>query len=331
MINTFCNTLLAQVGAPQSLSANQWWITLGACAVVIGLMLVYTYVSRAGIIARATTKEAIRQPMFIMLMTVALFLLLINTVLPFFSMGDDVKMLKECGIATILICCLLLAVWTSSLSIAEEIEGKTAMTLLSKPITRRQFVIGKYLGVLQAVMVLAAPLVCVLVFLVYYKVGYDAREASLDIPDWFAWTSIAGIKFPLPTGARLDSVAQLFPGLVLIIMESAVLTAVSVAISTRLPMIVNMIVCFTIFVVGNLTPVLVHADAANAQIEFVQFMGQLIATVLPQLEIYSVEAVIATNAVVPPSYLLTVFFYTACYCAVAILLALILFEDRDLA
>jgi len=60
-------------------------------------------------------------------------------------------MLMDCGLATILICGLLLAVWTSSTSIAEEIEGKTAMTLLSKPINRRQFIVGKYVGIMSAV------------------------------------------------------------------------------------------------------------------------------------------------------------------------------------
>ena len=34
-----------------------------------------------------------------------------------------------------------------SLAVAEEIEGKTAITLLSKPINRRQFIVGKFLGI----------------------------------------------------------------------------------------------------------------------------------------------------------------------------------------
>ena len=71
---------------------------------------------------------------------------MVNTFLPFFSLGEDIKMLKDCGLATILISGLLLAVWTASTSIANEIEGKTAMTLLSKPINRRQFIVGKYIG-----------------------------------------------------------------------------------------------------------------------------------------------------------------------------------------
>ena len=91
-------------------------------------------------------------------MGLGLLLIIVNTYLPFFSLGQDIKMLKECGLATIQISGLLIAIWTASTSIASEIEGKTAMTLLSKPITRRQFVLGKYVGILQAATALIVPL-----------------------------------------------------------------------------------------------------------------------------------------------------------------------------
>ena len=76
--------------------------------------------SRSGIIARAAAKEAIRQPVFPLLLALSILMLVVNTFVPFFSLGEDVKMLEICGMATMLICGMLLAVWTSSMSIAEE-------------------------------------------------------------------------------------------------------------------------------------------------------------------------------------------------------------------
>ncbi|MFG0296550.1 MAG: ABC transporter permease subunit, partial [Maioricimonas sp. JB045] len=116
----------------------------GAAVLIVGLLL-FNYLTRAGTIARATIKEAVRQPVFLLLLGTSALIILANTYVPFFSMGDDTKMFMDCGLATILICSLLLSVWTASISVADEIEGKTAMTLLSKPITRRQFIVGKYL------------------------------------------------------------------------------------------------------------------------------------------------------------------------------------------
>ncbi len=307
--------LLAQtVPAERLLTTPPWQIAAGVVVLLLAAMLVFVYTTRAGIIARATTKEAIRQPVFLLMFGLALIVLVANTFLPFFSMGEDVKMLKDCGLATILIVGLMMAVWTSSTSIADEIEGKTAMTLLSKPINRRQFIIGKYLGILQAVLLLSVPLSLVFLGLIYYRVGYDAREAAQDIP-------IHAI--------RLAEALQIVPGLVLILLEVAVLTAVSVAISTRLPMVVNIVSCFAIFVVGHLTPILVQTNVI--QLEPVVFVARLIATILPALEVFNMQAAVATGTIVPPDYLGFAALYCAAYCAAAILMAFILFEDRDLA
>src|ERR1700732_4997078 len=150
---------------------------------LVVLTTLFCYLTRAGVIARATTKEAIRQPLFPLLMAIALISLVTNTFVPFFSFGEDYKMLIDCGLATILICGLLLAVCTSSTSIADEIEGKTAMTLLSKPINRRQFVLGKFVGIMVAVFWLILPLIISFLALVYYKVGYDSRESANPDPE----------------------------------------------------------------------------------------------------------------------------------------------------
>ncbi len=291
------------------------WLSVAIAGLLLLLGLItFAYTTKAGIIARATTKEAVRQPVFLLCMALAMVVLMVNTVLPFFSLGDDVKMLKDCGLATILISGLLIAVWTASTSVAEEIDGKTAMTLLSKPITRRQFVLGKYIGIIQTVLWYMLPITVLFLYLVYFKVAYDAKEGSKDLPEF---------------AVRMAEVTQVIPGLVLLFLEIAVMSAVSVAISTRLPMVVNLTSCFAIFVVGHLTGILVQAGVIR--LEFVQFMARLIATVLPGLDLFNISAAVATGDMVPPDYLAYSALYCACYCAAAILLAFILFEERDLA
>lgn len=295
-------------------SNNEWLILNVIGGLLLAGLVAFSYTTKAGIIARATTKEAVRQPVFLLCMALAIVILLVNTVLPFFSLGEDVKMLKDCSLATILISGLLIAVWTASTSVAEEIEGKTAMTLLSKPINRRQFVLGKYVGILQAVLWYMLPLVVVFLCCIYYKVAYDAREGSKDIPGF---------------AERMVEVTQVLPGLVLLFMEIAVLSAISVAISTRLPMVVNLTTCFAIFVVGHLAGVLVQVGFTK--LEFVSFMAKVIATALPGLDVFNISAAVATGVVVPPIYIGYSAIYCFCYCAATILLAFILFEDRDLA
>ena len=289
--------------------------------VVVGFFALFLVLSRSaslgsttGVIMAATLKEAVRQPVFPLVVGLAVLLTIINTFVPFFTLGEDVKMLKDCGLATILIAGLLLATWTASMSIAEEIEGKTAMTLLSKPVNRLQFILGKYLGILLAVLVAYLPMVLTLCGCAYFKVFYDARESSAQ---------------DVNHAGALVVMLQVLPGVALSFLETAVMTAISVAISTRLPMVVNMVTCLSIFVIGHLTPNLVHAGVFK--LELVQFMANLLATILPALEIFNIQAAVATGKMVPPDYLGLSALYSVAYSAAGILAAFLLFEDRDLA
>ncbi len=308
------------------------WVRYAAIALIIFFGLVaFAYSSRAGIIARATTKEAIRQPLFFLLLLISGFVLVVNTFIPFFTLEEDVKMLKECGLATLLISGALLAVWTAGTSITNEIEGKTAMTLLSKPINRRQFILGKYVGILQATLWLMVPLALLFAVMIFYKVGHDQREMSQDISPMLQATEVLGMKLPLPHPDRLAVVVQVLPGIVLVFFEVAVLGAISVAVATRLPMVVNLVVCFAVFVVGNLTPMLVSQSERVIQNEAVEFIARLIATALPSLDAFNISAAIATETPVPPAYSGMALLYCAAYATATILFAFILFEDRDLA
>lgn len=322
------------VGTPgQDAMSWGWWIAIGIVLATPIVCFVLSRMSRMGMIAAATFKEAVRQPLFLLLLALSIVLLVVNTFLPFFSLGEDVMMLKDTGLATILVCGLLLAVWTASTSIADEIEGKTAMTLLSKPINRRQFIAGKYLGILEAVMLMLAVSGLIFLACIYYKVGYDARESGKTEPPVYVMQEFgdSGRGYPAPEPTRSAEAVQVMPGLLLIFLEIAVLGAISVAISTRLPMVVNLTTCFTIFVVGHLTPILVLAEGSGRGFEIVQFVGKLVATMLPGLELFSMTGAVARSAPVPAIYVGTAALYAIAFSLAAILMAFILFEDRDLA
>ena len=119
------------------------------------------------------------------------------------------------------------------------------------------------------------------------------------------------------------------PGLVLAFMETVVLTAISVAISTRLPMLPNLVICGVDLRAGPLGPLIVQSSVG--QNEFVAFVGQFIALVLPVLDHFNIQAAVAGGVPVPLDYLGWALLYCVLYSTVAMLLALILFEDRDLA
>jgi ABC-type transport system involved in multi-copper enzyme maturation permease subunit len=209
----------------------------------------------------------------------------------------------------------VVALWSAATSIFEEVEGRTALTLLSKPITRRQFVLGKYLGIVWPVMIMFIVLGLVFLVTISCKVVHDSREnLAADELTWQLchWEMVRTV-----------------PGLMLKFMETLVLAAISVALSTRLPMLANLVICASIYALGHLAPVLVQSTADKFPI--VAFMSQFLATILPVLDHYRVPGAIVGASEVPSEYLLWSAAYSAIYIAVALLLALALFEDRDLA
>jgi hypothetical protein len=122
---------------------------------------------------------------------------------------------------------------------------------------------------------------------------------------------------------------RIVPGLVLAFFETVVLAAISVALSTRLPMLANLIVCSSIYVLGHLVPMVVNS--AVGKFEIVRFVGQFIATVLPVLDHFNIQAAVAAGAQVPLEYLGMALVYCVLYSAIAMLVGLAMFEDRDLA
>jgi ABC-type transport system involved in multi-copper enzyme maturation permease subunit len=267
-------------------------------------------------IALATAKEAIRQPAFFVMAVFAGALLIVTVFVPYFTFGEDMKMYKDTGLTTISFFCMLLALLTASSTVADEIEGKTAITLLSKPINRRQFIVGKFMGIELGVLALYIILGTLFAAGVWYKYSYDLRE-SAGTPE---------------AGKQWAQVMQVMPGLVLGFFEVTVLTSISVAISTRLPMLANLVVCILIFFLGHLSPVLVELEKQGRVNELVGFMAKFFAWALPSLEFFNASPSISTGAVIPwLGYVLPVFGYCVLYSGAALLFAFLLFEDRDLA
>lgn len=295
-----------------------WRVAAGATAVLmllwllgLGLRAVLPIVAA---IAQTTAKEVFYQPLLYVLLAIGIFVLILSDFLPYNTFGEDIKMVKDQGLTLITIFSLILALWTASVSVADEIEGRTALTLLSKPVSRRQFVIGKFLGILVPVIVMFVVLGSVFLGCLSFKVVYDARELALPDP-----------------GQRdcITAMVQIVPGLILSFMEAVVLTSIAVAVATRLPMLPNLVICSAVYVLGHLVPLLL--TSSMGRFEIVGFVARLFTTILPVLDHFNIQAAISAGKEIPLELLLWDGLYCVLYSTVAMLFALLLFEDRDLA
>jgi len=269
---------------------------------------------RISAVALATAKSEMAQPLYLLLLAVGLFGVALFTILPFNTLGEDIRLMKDSGVTLIMVLGMLQAVWSAGTSVSEEIEGRTALTVLSKPISRGAFLLGKYLGIMLTVLVLFVIIGAFFMFVLSYKPIYDARENSQEMPAW---------------NVGHEELMSTVPALLLYFMETMAIGGIAVALATRLPLIANFVVCFVIYVIGNLTAPLVRSTVGEN--ELVGFVGKLIAVVIPNLNTFNVQSAVDAGNPIPAIYLAGAFNYLFFFSVMIMMLALLMFEERDLA
>ncbi len=281
---------------------------------ITALMAFRQAAPRVWALGLSTAKNEMAQPLYLILLALGIVGILFFGIYPFNTLGDDIRVLKDSGVTLIMVLAMLQAVWSAGTTVSDEIEGRTALTVLSKPVSRRAFVLGKYAGIMLTVLVMFLILASVLVLVLSYKPLFEARELTKAVPEWQECH---------------EQVLSVLPVLVLYFMETMVIGGVAVALATRLPLLANFITCFIVYVIGNLTSPLVASAQGNN--ELVGFVGKLIAVIVPNLNVFNVQSAVDTGNPIPLIYLAGAFNYLVVFVIAIWMLAMLLFEDRDLA
>lgn len=260
-------------------------------------------------IAANTFKEGVRQPVFYLLVGLGTVLMLLSVYFTLFSFGEEDKLVMDMGLATIALFGLIIALFTSSGVIADEIEKKTVLTVLCKPVNRFQFVLGKFLGIVGAALVAMLILAVALSFALYLHECTGSIRASDH-----------------SHSAGFHHAPLVFVGTLFAFLQVFVISAVSVAISTRFPMIINLSVCLSLYVLGHLTRYIFANTAPGTMASRVATAGYAL---LPNLMNFNVAEAIGLGHAIPVSYICLSALYAILYASVALLLALASFQTRE--
>lgn len=199
---------------------------------------------RTLVILRHTFLESIVQPIYALLLTVGAAIMIIFAFLPFFTFGEDTVMYKAISLDVILLLSLLATLFATSRTIYDEIEDRTMLTLMSKPVSKLQVLLGKYFGIILGSAMGIAVLGAVLILCTWLRLpgDYQLRTSTVDERE------ISQIW-----EYRKMHLAGLFPSLILIWLQISVLAAIGVALSTRFSLVVNLPVVILLYIAGNLT------------------------------------------------------------------------------
>jgi ABC-type transport system involved in multi-copper enzyme maturation permease subunit len=294
---------------------------------------------RTLVIIRHTFWDTVLQPIYALLLLLGATVVVIFRFLPFFTLGEDTKMFKSVGLDVVLLMALLATLFATSKSIFEEIEDRTMLTLMSKPLRRWEVMIGKYLGIVLAAALAVAAMGGMLILCVWLRIPGDYQLLA---------NSINHQELKQILDYREMHIAGLAPSLVLVWLQVSVLAAVGVALSTRFSLVVNLPTVILLYIAGNLMRFLFPlASGPLAGRPVAQGFTWVLSLILPYLEVFDLRQLAVLGVVRVPG---TAFFYDTAgvtqgelwgYVGIALLYAigyagfalsagLLLFQNREL-
>jgi ABC-type transport system involved in multi-copper enzyme maturation permease subunit len=250
------------------------------------------------IIALNVFRESVRDKVLYNLVFFAILLMGASYLIGQLTAGQDVKIIKDLGLASTSIFGLFIAVFIGIGLVSKEVEKRSIYSLLAKPIERHHLVIGKYLGL---VLTLAVNLAVMAVAL-YAVLGYMRFVANP--------LAVAGWDRP-----ALDP--RLLIQFFLTFLELSIVTAIAVFFSTFSTPILSAAFTFGLFVAGRFSADLrnfnqvIDSPIANA-------MTTALYWTLPNLSSFDARAQVVHGTPVPASAIALSAGYAALYAAAMI-------------
>ena len=313
-------------------------------------------------ISKNTFIETLRQPIYAVIIVFSLLLMLLAPAVSMYTLDEDIMLLRELGLSTLFLAGLFIAVFASTGAITEEIESGTITTVLSKPISRPTFVIGKFLGISMAV-ALSHLLITMALLMI---VRHGTLETASDEIDWTVITAAgAGIlatliitaflnyiydwNFPStgvvlgtlffgfgilflvfvdkewkfnPVGSHFEMFDIIASGLLLLALFA--LVALAILFSTRFNEVVTLTLCVGVFLLGLIS------DWVFGRFADQHIWAKIGSILTPNLQIFWVSDAIYETGTVPAAYLLLAITYSALYTAGILALAVAFFQRRQI-
>jgi len=319
-------------------------------------------------IARTTFAQITRQPIYAVIVLTTFTVLVIALAMPGWSMDTDYRStdqrnLEQMGLYTLLIAGLIVAVFSASNVVSRELEDKTALTVVSKPVSRATFILGKFAGVLIACAV--AFYLCTLVFLmtVRHKVmpsaadpydfpvivlGCSAFGAAVLIAiagNYFfrwsvvpagVWASVVLLSVAMGTIGFIgkgwtiipfgqDINPNLLVGILLMLMQLVIFAALAVTVSTRFGQVVTLLTCIAVFAVGLIYHFLFVIGGRQL------VTARILGIIAPNIGVLDPLDALVAEKTIPGVYILTAGLYCAVYTAALLAVGVAMLAGRQIA
>ena len=255
--------------------------------------------SRTVVIARNVFLEVIRDRILYLIALFALLMVAASVMLPEVSAGAQDKITLDLGLAGIHLLSVIVAVFVGTGLVNKEIEKRTVLVLIAKPVSRAEFLIGKHLGLSAVLAVLIAALAAIFLAVVAFN----------------------GIEFPLQS--VLLAIAFMF-------LEVVLITAVAIMFGVFTSSLLATLLTFATYLMGHLTQDLVALGELSEN-PALQRVTNGLFLVLPDLERLNLrnEAIYGMELLPDPMTMLSNVLYGLIYTALLLTIAILIFSRRQ--
>lgn len=305
-------------------------------------------------IARNTFKEAVRNRVLYILLIFALLIMASSGVISDLTIAAQDKIIKDLGLASINFFGLLIAVFVGIGLVYNEMDKKTIYTIISKPIDRYQFILGKYGGLLLTIYVITLIMTLFFLFVIYFQdlVSADAVVAAIgqtvdgfyQEPTFGQYALYLVQSFFVSIGRTLGTLFQLYhspltENILAVVgyscLELAIITAFAILYSTVSSPTLSAIFTVLTFIIGRMNEDIIRyawrlkekglTAALSGQLKY--WFAVAAAHISPNLELFNKRAEAIYKKAVGWDGLAV--YYGVVYSAMIILLAIIVFRRRN--
>jgi Cu-processing system permease protein len=255
-------------------------------------------------------RESVRDRVFYNLLLFAILLVAASLLVGQMTAGQDVKIIKDLGLAATSLFGLFIAVFVGIGLVWKEVERRSVYNLLSKPVRRQALVLGKYLGLAVTLLVNVAVMAGVLYLVLAYM----------------HWTSPENLRAAWEAPAADPALLKVF---LLIYAQLLLVTAIALFLSTFSSPMLSAALTFGFYVIGHFNADLKHFDAIITSAPLAWLLRALYY-LLPNLAPFDITAQVVHGQPVPAGYLFMTIGYAAIYTAFLLTAGSVIFARRDL-
>jgi ABC-type transport system involved in multi-copper enzyme maturation permease subunit len=254
-------------------------------------------------------RESVRDKVLYNLVLFAVLMIGASYLLGQLTAGQDVKIIKDLGLAATSAFGLFIAVFIGIGLVSKEVERRSVYSLLPKPIHRYQLVLGKYAGLALTLAVNIAAMTIALYLVLWYT--------AWGVPPLVQ----SGWDAPALDPALLKAIALILAELLLII-------AIAIFFSTFSTPMLSAALTFALFIAGHFSADLRNFDQV-VESPAAARLARGVYWVLPNLAQFDVKSQVIHGQPVSLQYMALVTGYGCLYSAMLLVLAVVIFSRRD--